>query len=153
MFVFQVVADDENQCADNMVYDTEKQDCVCIKGYYKNGGACEPCPDFSTTYGIGADSINECLCKPGYGYNTDTEQCEVCAKNTYKTVLGNDACTECNPGCTTEGTQSISCKIKTVKTINFCQNVSNSTCFSWPDFILRQNFNSAINNNTVCPGN
>lgn len=85
--------------------------CECAQGYrlvenvcvhcrnheYKNSvgnTSCLPCPEHSS--GLSPmQSVEECLCEPGYHWNALTWQCEHCASGTYKAHHGNDVCLQC----------------------------------------------------------
>ena len=42
-------------------------------------------------------------CRPGYGYNISTEQCDICPANSYNWKANRTACTPCPSGAHTNG--------------------------------------------------
>ncbi|AFZ80138.1 hypothetical protein BEWA_029890 [Theileria equi strain WA] len=64
-----------------------------------------PCPLFSKTLGVGAKSLESCLCLPGYEPSSRGGKCDPCKMGWYKPRIGNLACQRCpdrlktfNPG-------------------------------------------------------
>ncbi|XP_028404268.1 receptor tyrosine-protein kinase let-23-like isoform X2 [Dendronephthya gigantea] len=103
----------------------EKDDyCACPKGHFLNKSRCDACPentyqpktmsigclscpDGTLTYGRrGAESLSSCLqaCSPGKRYNSTSERCEACEKNTYQPLVGQTFCTACPNNTVTEKT-------------------------------------------------
>ncbi|CCF73454.1 GCC2 and GCC3 [Babesia microti strain RI] len=91
--------------------------CVCNPGYYKSGEggeieqvclACNEgfycpggthkkvkCPEFMSTEGPGASSLEDCMCNPGYRKSSEGGECVPCDYLSYKETLGNSNCLPC----------------------------------------------------------
>ncbi|XP_028399733.1 signal peptide, CUB and EGF-like domain-containing protein 2 isoform X2 [Dendronephthya gigantea] len=100
--------------------------CACPKGSFLNKSRCDvcpedtyqpktmsigclSCPDGKITYGkTGADNLSFCLqaCSPGQRYNSTSERCEACAKNTYQPLVGQRFCANCPNNTVTKSTGS-----------------------------------------------
>lgn len=68
-----------------------------IGSYQPNFGAanCVTCSDMTTTIATASILASTCLCSPGYGYNANTQTCNVCPQNTYKNNTANTDCSSC----------------------------------------------------------
>jgi hypothetical protein len=77
-------------CPQNEVTLTEgSSQCVCDSAYSRLNGTCVLCP-----YGLTKNVIGDqkCECSPGFGYNSSSDSCAICGRNSYKTVSGNTSC-------------------------------------------------------------
>lgn len=99
----------------------EAEDCLCVAGHQNASGACEACaagaykpfvgnnscvacPANSVTLGAGADSLELCLCLPGYVASAAGEEaCAACPRNTYTVQTGDPACASCPADSGTDG--------------------------------------------------
>lgn len=68
-------------------------DCLCEKGYYKDGLECKACGINSTTSFTGATDSSSCVCSPG-NYR-DSGVCKPCPISFYKASEGDGACSPC----------------------------------------------------------
>ena len=80
----------------------------CAQGKYKSAigtADCVACPLNSDTFGIGAQSVIECLCDLGWfgALTLPASTCTVCAADKYKSAKGPDACNDCPVGAGTVG--------------------------------------------------
>eukprot|EP00045_Choanoeca_perplexa_P018469 m.292733 g.292733 ORF g.292733 m.292733 type:complete len:3199 (-) comp17828_c0_seq1:4442-14038(-) len=60
------------------------------------GNKCIACPAFSSTNGQLAQS--DCVCEPGYGYDSSSQKCVACPLNQFKADHGDVACQACPAG-------------------------------------------------------
>ena len=84
---------------------------ACQVGWFKNrlsNQRCHRCPPLMSTSGTGSTSLSSCQCNPGYFYSSSTLFCQACGIATYKTSMGNGACTPCPPDTYTRATGSTS---------------------------------------------
>lgn len=115
-------------CPRNMTTDggakSTSSNCVCDKGYYRissgvqseegkpcnqclvntykdkiGNGACRQCSENSGTHQIGATSAAQCLCKPGYYYNAQMQECAPCSDPFSYCPGGEVACDDDEPSC------------------------------------------------------
>jgi len=115
---------DQKQCVCSAGYTLTTTDgnCgQCAPNYYKDSignQECTPCPTTQITNEHGKTSVEACycpdnrwngsscedheLCGPGYTLDANS-QCGFCAQGTYKESYGNQACTLCPSGLTTDG--------------------------------------------------
>ena len=145
---------------------TNAGDCLCISGYsnvsidlpcescalgtYKSfvgNNSCVVCPQHSQTINVGSESLQSCLCKPGYVESAGREQaCEPCPQHTYTTQLGMLACTSCpvNSGSDSEGSILEDCQCNA----GYTRNAENTctACESGKYKIARNEDNC-----TTCP--
>ena len=89
----------------------------CQVGYYKDrhgDGSCYSCPTGTSTSGVGAVSLQSCLCKPGWsrmGSLIWSRGCLPCPPDTFTESLtpqGGDMCRACPPNETTFGQEGMS---------------------------------------------
>ena len=68
----------------------------CPVNFYCPGGSSDKiaCPLF-TESAQHATQKSDCLCKPGYTYNSERESCEPCFEGSFKTSYGPQPCTTC----------------------------------------------------------
>ncbi|CDR97934.1 hypothetical protein BBBOND_0404220 [Babesia bigemina] len=101
-------------CKKGKFYDKETGKCtICPVGMYCPGGKSKnnshstaiKCPDINTTTKQpGATNVNECMCNAGYYLrNNNSKICIECPKNTYKSFISNESCTECDEHSSTSG--------------------------------------------------
>ena len=79
--------------------------CVgCLSNQYLLAGTCANCPAYSIS-SVGATSISNCLCMPGYGTIPEEEKksCKICAVGQYSAAASNARCKLCPIGSTTKG--------------------------------------------------
>lgn len=69
----------------------------CPIGYFCNRRVSyQKCPEYSTTLGLGATSMSDCLCMAGYEPSSDQAGvCIACQLGTYKQEIGNHGCKRC----------------------------------------------------------
>jgi len=110
---YKAVAGSEacTECASNEISpsaSTAVDTCVCVPGYFLDGGVCTECasgtfknttgdgsctncPSFSTTQATASTSLSDCICNAGYA-GEDGEVCTLCLANTYEDA---NVCTSC----------------------------------------------------------
>ena len=69
------IIDDECQpCVGNLVWDDKYEMCLCEYDteYLGDDGTCKTCPEYARA----SDDGLECVCPEGYGWNSETNQCE-----------------------------------------------------------------------------
>jgi hypothetical protein len=80
-------------------------------GSYKSfvgNNSCVACPANADTLGAGADSLEQCLCVPGYVASADCDEaCAPCPRNTFTTQHGTSTCLSCPVNSGTDGPASV----------------------------------------------
>ena len=81
---------------------TSSSDCGCAIGTYDYYGTCYKCASEKTTISIGADDVDECVCKVGYyapySFGTYCRRCPSGKSTTSAGSLYSSSCTECDKG-------------------------------------------------------
>jgi hypothetical protein len=80
----------------------------CPRQFYKDSigtSPCIACKAHSHNSATGSQSSGDCLCDAGYwgSLTVSSASCNSCPVNTFKSVVGTDACTACPPNSVTHG--------------------------------------------------
>ena len=75
---------------------------------FVGNNSCVACPAHTDTLGPGADSLDACLCVPGYVASDEAseEACAACPRNSFNGDLGDAVCWPCPPHSGTDGPAS-----------------------------------------------
>eukprot|EP00727_Mastigamoeba_balamuthi_P011993 m51a1_g7416 hypothetical protein (493) ;mRNA; f:222441-223987 len=112
----------------------------CLQGWYREGVedlACSQCPDGSNTAREGSASATDCKCVAGRQRNATTGLCDACPLGFFKEELGDEPCTRCPDGRTTQGEGSTSSAACTAAVRSSSSSASLSSFFwslwiEWP---------------------
>ena len=101
-------------CDANEVYDWDPvaqrgtMACLCRRGAFLSGGACESCPAGTFSAGLGLTSC--ALCPPGSYANADGAGCTACQAGTFLNA-SSQLCQPCSPGSYSPAAGAVACTV------------------------------------------
>ena len=67
-------------CANENEIRVGQTHCACARDTFRQVDRCVACPEHSTTYGVGATHVRECLCNAGYVWDAELHGCALCPR-------------------------------------------------------------------------